>query len=311
MASVAKDMRTTADASGARAGVPYALGAYLIWGLVPLYFKSVAHVAPAEVLAHRVVWSVVLLVLLLVVLRRIGVVGAVLRSRRTLVTLLVTTVLIGTNWFVFIWSVTNNQLLQCGLGYYMNPLVTVFLGFVFLGERLRPLQVLSVVLAGVGVAYMTIDLGELPLVALVLACSFAVYGLLRKTARVDALTGLTVETALLTPAAVGYVVYLAVVREVSFGSGSLGNDLLLMSAGVVTSVPLLLFAVAARRLRLVTLGFLQYISPTGHFLLAVLAFGEPFTRTHMISFGFIWAALTLYSVEAARARTRLRRTTGE
>jgi chloramphenicol-sensitive protein RarD len=191
----------------ARIGVTYGLGAYLWWGLVPVYFKAVVRVPALEVLAHRIVWSVLLLTGLLVVQRRWALVGAVMKSRVTAVTLAGTTVLIAVNWFVFIWAVANDQVLQASLGYYVNPLVNVLLGYAFLGERLRRWQGLSVALAAVGVGYMAYGYGQIPWISLILAGSFGFYGLLRKTAKVGALVGLTVETTLLVPLALGYLVY--------------------------------------------------------------------------------------------------------
>ncbi|MHC4067472.1 MAG: EamA family transporter RarD [Planctomycetota bacterium] len=285
----------------ARIGVTYGLGAYLWWGLVPVYFKAVVRVPALEVLAHRIVWSVLLLTGLLVVQRRWALVGAVMKSRVTAVTLAGTTVLIAVNWFVFIWAVANDQVLQASLGYYVNPLVNVLLGYAFLGERLRRWQGLSVALAAVGVGYMAYGYGQIPWISLILAGSFGLYGLLRKTAKVGALVGLMVETTLLVPLALGYLVYLAVAGLGTLGTASLRMDGLLVLAGVVTAVPLLWFANAARRLRLATLGFLQYVAPTGHFVLAVAAYGEPFTRAQGITFACIWTALAIYSIGTVRA----------
>jgi len=288
----------------ARAGVAYGLAAYAWWGLVPIYFKAVVFVGALEVLAHRVVWSVVLLSLLMLFQRRWRAALEVLRSPRTALTLAGTTVLIASNWFVFIWAVGHDRVLESSLGYFINPLVNVLLGFVFLGERLTRWQSASVLLAGAGVAYLTLSYGRFPWIALVLAGSFGVYGLLRKTAPVGSLVGLTVETSLLCPLALGYLVWLRARGDAAFGAGSVGVDVLLALAGVVTAVPLLWFASAARRLRLATVGFLQYLAPTGHFLLAVLTFGEPFTRTHLVSFACIWTALAVYSIDTARGPTR-------
>jgi chloramphenicol-sensitive protein RarD len=257
-------------------------------------------VSAPEVLAHRIIWSVVLLAVLMRVYGRWRVAVAALRDRRTVMTLLGTTGLIALNWFVFIWAVANDQVLQASLGYFINPLVNVLLGFVFLRERLRRWQTFSVMLAAVSVAYLAYSVGAIPLVALVLAGSFGFYGLLRKTAKVDALVGLTVETMLLLPLALAYLGYLAARQECVFGTESWRMNVLLAMGGVITAVPLLWFTNAARRLRLATLGFLQYVAPTGHFLLAVVAYGEPFARTHLISFACIWTALLIYSLDTAR-----------
>ena len=283
----------------ARVGVAFGVAAYLWWGLVPIYFKAVAHVPATEVLAHRIIWSTVLLAGLMGWFGRWPAAIASLKSRRTMVTLGATTVLIACNWFVFIWAVANDRLLEASLGYFINPLLNVLLGVVFLRERLRRWQIVSVVLAGIGVFYRTVQLGELPVVALILAGTFGMYGLLRKTAPVDALSGLTVETALLLPFAVGYAVYMGVGDRAVFGTSSVGTSVLLAMGGIITAVPLLWFTNAARRLRLATLGFLQYIAPTLQFLLAVAAFDEPFRRGQLVSFGCIWIALAIYSADTA------------
>lgn len=284
-----------------RAGVLYGVGAYGLWGVFPVYFKLVRGVWEWEVLAHRVIWSFVFLSLLLLLKHNWPAARDALRCRRTLVTLVATTVLIAGNWLVFIWAVAHDHVLQASLGYFINPLVNVFLGFVFLHERLRRWQTCSVVLAAVGVGYLTFAGGSFPALALFLAATFGLYGLLRKTARVNAMVGLTIETALLTPPALGFLVYLMITKRAAFGAGVPRLDVLLLLAGVVTATPLLWFTEAARRLRLATLGFLQYLAPTGHFLLAVLAFHEPFTRTHIVAFGCIWTALAIYTLDAARA----------
>ncbi len=310
--TVSRTMQNNADdASTARTGVAYGLAAFLWWGMVPVYFKAVSHVPPGEVLAHRIIWSVVLLVLMMRFQGRHGAGPAALRDRSTLITLLVTTLLIALNWFVFIWAVDNGQLLEASLGYFINPLVNVLLGVVFLRERLRKWQTISVLLAALAVGYLTVTHGRLPLVALVLAGSFGFYGLLRKTAKVDALVGLTVETTLLFPLALAYLGLQAWRHECVFATVSRGTDLLLMAGGIVTAVPLLWFANAARRLRLSTIGFMQYIAPTGQFLLAVMAFGESFTRAHLISFVVIWSALVIYSVDTAAQAPAKRRPSAE
>ena len=284
----------------ARVGVAYGIAAYSWWGLVPIYFKAIVHVSPLEILAHRVVWSVVLLCVLMRMYGRWRVAIEALKNRQTLITLVGTTVLIAVNWYVFIWSVETNRVLQSSLGYFINPLLNVLLGFVFLRERLRKWQMISVALAAAGVSYLTFGYGEVPWIALVLAGSFGMYGLLRKVVKVDALVGLTVETALLMPPALAYLAYITIKGDCVFGAESRSMDGLLMLAGVITAVPLLWFTNAARRLRLATLGFLQYIGPSLHFTLAVVVYGEAFTFGHMITFGCIWTALIIYSIDTAR-----------
>jgi chloramphenicol-sensitive protein RarD len=290
-----------------RQGVAYGLAAYLLWGFFPLYFKGVAHIPPLEVLAHRCAWSLATLLVFLAATNGWSKVRAALGEPRTLLTLCATTLLIATNWFVFLYAVAHDEVLQSSFGYFVNPLVSVLLGFLFLRERLRRLQVVSVACAGAGVLVLALHHGAPPWIALVLAITFALYGLLRKIVPVDALTGLSVETLLLFPAASGYLIYLAATGKGAFPSPSVRDDILLPLAGVVTAVPLLWFAAAARRLRLATVGFMQYITPTLHFLLAILAFGELFSRTELASFVCIWAGLALYSWDALRTLRPLHR----
>ncbi len=285
-----------------RLGVTYGLAAYLLWGFFPLFFKWVSHVPPLEVLAHRIVWSLITLLFILAATRGWGKVRATLKNRKALTILCATTLLISTNWFVFIFAVDRGEVLQSSFGYFINPLVSVLLGFLFLGERMRRVQVLSLALAIAGVLVLTLRLGSVPWIALVLSISFALYGLLRKIVAADALTGLAVETLLLFPAASGYLLYLGVTGKGAFPSATPGDNILLPLAGVITAIPLLWFSAAARLLRLATIGFMQYITPTIHFLLAVLAFGEPFTRAHLAGFACIWAGLLLYSYDAAGSR---------
>lgn len=306
-ASAAPPVSPLADSGGpprsaARTGVAYGLAAYGFWGLAPVYFKLVQVVPAVEVLAHRVIWSVVVLVLLTLARRRWRAVLDVVRRPATLRTLCLTSVLIGGNWLVFIWAVGHGHVMQASLGYFIGPLVSVLLGFVFLRERLTRGQSLSVLLAAAGVVYLTVSRGQLPVLGLFLAFSFALYGLLRKTAAADALTGLTVETMLLMPLAVAFLGHEIAVGRAVFASGDGMLNLLLLAAGPVTTVPLLWFAAAARRLRLATVGFLQYVTPTGHFLLA-LAYGESFTSAHGAAFACIWIALAIYSADTGlRAR---------
>ncbi|MBI5441608.1 MAG: EamA family transporter RarD [Deltaproteobacteria bacterium] len=282
-----------------RRGVQFGLAAYLIWGFFPAYFKAVAGVPPLEVLSHRIFWSALFLLLLALGMGRSRDLRSAFRDRRVIATLSSSTLLLSLNWLVFIFAVESGRVLDSSLGYFMNPLVSVLLGWSFLGERLRRAQNVSLVLAVAGVAYLTLSYGRLPWVSLVLAVSFAIYGLLRKTARVDALVGLTVETCLLAPFALGYLVFRGVTGEGHFLAGAPSHDVLLPLAGLVTAAPLLLFIGATRRLRLATIGFLQYITPSLHLLLAVWAYGEPFTRSHLVTFACIWTALALYSLESA------------
>jgi chloramphenicol-sensitive protein RarD len=288
-----------ADARRTRAGLAFGLGAYLAWGFIPAYFKLLSHVPPLTVLAHRVVWSVAFLALLLTLMRKWGEVRDALRRRRTMLALLCSTVLIATNWYVFIWAIDHGKLLEASLGYFINPLVNVLLGVAVLRERLTPGQIAGLVLAGAGVANMTLGAGGVPWVALSLAVSFAFYGLLRKTAPVAPLAGLSIETAILFPVAL-LLVTGAVPLPGGHGAAELSGRTyaMLSAAGVITAVPLLWFAAGARRLRLSTMGFIQYLAPTCQFLLAVVAYDEPFSTRQLVSFALIWAALGAYTLES-------------
>lgn len=288
-----------ADARRTRAGLAFGLGAYLAWGFIPAYFKMLSHVPPLTVLAHRVVWSVAFLALLLTLMRKWGEVRDALRRRRTMLALLCSTVLIAANWYVFIWAIDHDKLLEASLGYFINPLVNVLLGVVVLRERLTAGQLIGLALATAGVANLTIGAGGVPWIALSLAVSFAFYGLLRKTAPVAPLAGLSIETAILFPIALAVVfgaVPLPAAHEATELSGR--TYAMLSAAGVITAVPLLWFAAGARRLRLSTMGFIQYLAPTCQFLLAVAVYDEPFSTRQLVSFALIWAALGAYTLES-------------
>jgi len=303
--TAAGDLEKPLPPARATAGLVYGVAAFGIWGLVPVYFKAVGEVPPLEVLAHRVLWAVPILIGLLLVQRQGKAVVDAVRSRRILGLLLLTTLLIAWNWFVFIWAMANDRVLQASLGYFINPLVNVALGVVFLREHLSRAAMVAVVLASAGVGYLAVLGGEVPWVALTLAATFGVYGLLRKTVAVGAVVGLTIETMILAPVAVVYLAWLQRAGELRFGSGDLSLDVLLMLAGVVTTVPLLCFTQAARLLPLSTLGFLQYLAPTMHFTLAVLAYGEPFHGHDLVTFGCIWTALAIFTVDRIRRTPRV------
>jgi chloramphenicol-sensitive protein RarD len=288
---------TPIDVREARIGLAYGLAAYLSWGLAPAYYRLI-HVPPAQILAHRIFWSTVLLLPLVVRRRLWGDVARALRDRRTLLTLIASTACITSNWYTFIYAVSVNKVMESSLGYYMNPLVVVLLGVVFLKERLRAWQVISLFLAAGAVAILTYARGGLPAITLILAVSFAGYGLLRKTVAAGAVVGLFIETLLLLPIALGMIATDAARHGLHWTPGTYA---LLAGAGVVTAVPLIWFANAARRLRLATLGLLQYLTPTCSFLLAVAFFDEPFTHAQKAAFPLIWAALAIYTVDSYRA----------
>lgn len=283
-----------------RSGLLAGIAAYFIWGFFPLFFKLLRHVPPLEVVSHRIVWSFLLLLVIITLRGQWAGLRDALTNRRTVVFLLVTALLISINWLVFIAAVGAGQVLQSSLGYFLTPLVNVLLGVLVLRERLRRWQVVSLLLAASGVAIQIIRVGELPTVALVLAATFGLYGLLRKVAPVSPLYGLTIETGVLILPAAGLLLFTASTA----GAGPLvrqPQDLLLLPlAGALTAVPLLLFAAAAQRLRLTTIGFLQYLTPSLHFLQAVFIFREPFGSAHLASFCCIWAGLAIYSLDVAR-----------
>ena len=279
-------------------GVIYAGLAFLIWGLSPVYWKALGAVPAMEIIMHRIVWSFIFLVCLIVLQRRWQEFLAVLTDRRMLLTLFATAIFVSINWLLYIWAVNNSYLLQASLGYYINPLVNVVLGMVFLRERLRKPQTLAVLLAITGVLYLTIYYGEFPWIALTLALTFGFYGLIRKVAPVGSLVGLAVETMLISLPAIIYLIYLD-----SQGVGAMFRvnfklDLLLIGCGPLTAVPLLFFTLGAKRLFLSTIGLMQYIGPSGMFFLAVFFYGEPFSKAQVWTFIMIWSALVIYSTDS-------------
>jgi chloramphenicol-sensitive protein RarD len=283
-----------------RSGMFYALGAYTLWGLLPIYWKALHGIPLGEALAHRVVWSAVTILLLLTALRRLPLLLSVLADRRKRLLLGLSAVLIGCNWSIYILAVYRGELVQASLGYYINPLMSVGMGVAILRERLSPMQILAVSLAGLGVLILGFHHQGLPWVALGLAVSFALYGYVKKRLGVDSLTGLAIETLWLTPAALIYLLWLARQSAPQAFASGLAPTLLLLGTGAVTLAPLFFFNGAARRLPLSTLGFYQYLSPSIQLVMAVVWFHEPFTRMHALSFGLIWAALALYTVDAIR-----------
>ena len=292
------EVATQTEVKEALGGAALGAQAFLLWGLSPLYWKLLIRVPALEIILHRVVWSFLFLVPLLVIMKRWKELAQALTDRRTLPILLLTSVLVSGNWLLYIWAVNAGHVLQSSLGYYICPLVNVFMGLIFLHEKLRRLQWAAVALAGAGVLYMAIQAGEFPWIALTLAFSFSFYGLIRKMAPVGPLVGLAVETLLLSLPAVAYVLFLFESGQGAYGRFGPGLDLMLMGAALFTALPLLLFTSATKKLHLSTVGFLQYIAPTCMFLLAVFVFKEPFSRAKIISFLFIWAALSIYSADS-------------
>jgi chloramphenicol-sensitive protein RarD len=280
------------------AGLLYGVAAYGFWGVVPLYFRQLRHVPADELLAHRIVWSTLLLIVILTAARMWGDLRRGLAVPRTRWTLLLTAILIAINWYSYIYAATHDMLVEASLGYFIAPLASAGLGVVVLRERLRPAQMVALALGATGVMILTVQAGTFPWIALLIAGSFSLYGLFRKTVAADALTGLTVESLLLLPLALGWAVWVQVRGPASFGRVDRATDLWLLAGSVITVVPLYCFAQAARRLRLTTIGFLQYLSPTGQMLLAVYVNREPFEAAKLYGFGPIWVALALYSLDA-------------
>ncbi|MFM5379522.1 EamA family transporter RarD [Aeromonas dhakensis] len=287
-----------------RQGVIYALCAYTLWGLAPIYFKTIAAVPAAEILTHRMIWSCALLLVLTLLGRQWHKVQAVLRQPKVLLTLAFTSITVGGNWLLFIWAINNGHMLDASLGYYINPLFNVLLGMLFLSEKLRRLQWWAVGLAAIGVAIQIIAFGSLPWIALVLASSFAIYGLIRKKLALDALTGLLIETLIMLPPAAIYLWGIADSPTSHLTQNDWHLNLLLIAAGAVTTAPLLCFTAAATRLKLSTLGFFQYIGPSLMFILAATLYGEALALDKMITFAFIWSALVLFSLDGLRSGKR-------
>ena len=298
-----KRTRTT-ESSDSPLGVALAGAAFLIWGLSPVYWKALSNVPAFEILMHRMIWSFVFLMPLVLLRGHFDELKRALASGRTLFILLGTTLIVSVNWFLFIWAINSGHVLQTSLGYYINPLVIVVLGVGFLRERLRRRQLVAVSLAGAGVSYLTFSYGQFPWVSLALAFSFGLYGLIRKVASVSPLVGLTVETLLLSMPAAGYLIYLENAGRGAFLHGGATVTLLLMGSALVTGLPLLLFTMGAKLLRLSTVGFLQYIAPSCTFLLAVFIYREPLLPAQLFTFGTIWSALAIYSYDSVVAYRR-------
>ena len=275
------------------------LGAYFLWGVLPLYFKAIDHVGATEIVAHRILWSLIFLGALATALKRWPAVRAALAAPKVAATLVLTALLIAANWLIYIYAVVTGHVLEGSLGYYLNPLVNVLLGVFLLKEKLSRGQMAAVGLAALGVAVLAAGAGGAIWISLSLAASFASYGFIRKVAPVQAIEGLWIETLLLAPLALGWLAWLGSRGESAFLSDT-RTDVLLILGGALTAIPLLLFTAAAKRLPYSTLGFLQYLAPSLQFLLAVLVFGEPLTAAHLLCFGAIWTALVIFAGEGIR-----------
>ena len=293
--------------SSTRRGVLYGASAYLLWGLFPLYWPLLEPSGSLEILAHRILWSLVVVAVLLGVTRRLGAVRAALSDRRRVLRLALAAVVIAINWGTYIYGVTHERVVETSLGYFVNPIVTVLLGVVVLGEKLRPAQWTALGAAFVAVVVLTVENGSPPWLALVLAFSFGTYGLLKKTAGVGAVEGLAIETAVLLPVAAAYVLFIGVNGDGTFGSEGPAHAGLLALAGVITAVPLLLFGAAASRVPLTTLGVLQYLAPTLQFLLGVTLFDEPLPLVKLLGFVLVWVGLALFTADLVRHHRRTTR----
>ncbi|MEX0809860.1 MAG: EamA family transporter RarD [Dongiaceae bacterium] len=300
-----KTATPAADRADARLGLAYTLAAFLLWGFNPFYFKAVADVSALEVLAHRVIWSFAMLLPVYLATRRPWPLRTAFGDRRIWTMLLASTAITVANWLIYIWSVVSDQLLQASLGYYITPLVNVAIGILILRERLSLAQTVAVALALIGVVLQAIGLGAVPWIGIGIAITFGAYGLLRKQMGIGALDGTFIEMLLMLPAALAFLLWMEILGSGAFGHGGLGLDLLLMAAGPVTAVPLLLFVVGARRIRMIALGFCQYLTPSIYFLLSVFWYGEPFGAWQLASFAIIWLAIAIFTFDMLRAYGRL------
>jgi chloramphenicol-sensitive protein RarD len=290
--------------TSSKSGIFYALTAFTLWAIAPIYFKEMSFIPAQEILAHRVIWSCLLVMILIVLLRYTDALKVVLRSPKTLGAMLISTGLIAFNWGIFIWAIQNNQILSASLGYYINPLISILLGVMFFKDKLDRVKKAAVALCFCAVAFEVIQFGSLPWIALILATTFGFYGLVRKKVAVDSFTGMAIETAILLPFALVYLILSDSPSANMFENTSTVNWLLFAS-GPITMVPLMCFAAAANRVSLVTLGFFQYIGPTGMFILAVFLYGEPLSPEKLTTFVLIWSALAMLIVDSIR---RIRKT---
>ena len=282
-------------------GVVYALAAYVIWGLFPLYFKALEQVPSLQILAHRMAWSLLFVALLLIVLKRWAWIKLLREQPAVLARFALSAVLLSANWGIYIWAVNSNHVVDASLGYYINPLVNVALGSVLLHERLRLLQWFALLIAAVGVSVMAVEVGHIPWISLSLALTFGSYALLRKTAPLGALEGLAVETAVLFPLAAAYLFWLSAQGTNAFASADLSTRALLVAAGPITTIPLLLFAAGARRMSMTLLGVLQYITPSLQLALGVWLYHEPFSSAKVFGFGLVWMGLAVFLFDGLRA----------
>jgi chloramphenicol-sensitive protein RarD len=286
-------------------GILHAFGAYFIWGLVPIYWKLLKHIPATQLIGHRIVWSFLLLALILSVSRKWPELRGPVLDRKIILIYFVAAVLCGFNWFIYVWAVTAGYIVESSLGYFINPLLSVLLGVVFLRERLRLFQCVSIGLAAAGVVYLTLIYGRLPWIALSLAFTFGFYGLVKKLAPLNSANGLTLETGILFIPGLLFLVYQDWMGKGAFLHIGLSSDLLMVGAGFITTIPLLMFASAAQRIPLTTIGIMQYLTPTLQFLLGVLVYKEPFNARQAVGFGVVWIGLIVFCVEGLITRRAL------
>jgi len=277
-----------------------ALSAFVWWGLAPIYFKAIIHVSAMEILAHRIVWSIPVTLLLMLAIKKRIVLLMIIKDTKLLLGLLVSAMLISINWFVFTWAVTNEKILATSLGYFINPIISILMGVIILGEKLTKLQWAAVSLVIMGVANQIFNFGEIPWIALSLALSFAIYGFIKKQLQVDSLNGFLLESSLALPFALGYLLWSLTSGNAIFLKFDLSTDLLLLASGIITAVPLILFATAAKTIPLSGMGFLQFVAPSLTFVLATQVYAEPLNIEQLMSFMFIWGGLALYLIKPIR-----------
>ncbi|ASN03982.1 EamA family transporter RarD [Virgibacillus necropolis] len=298
------------EQSDKKIGIIYTASAYFLWGFLPIYWKLIQEVSAGEILAHRIIWSFLFMVVIILVMRKgksfIKECKLIIRNKRNLIGITLASIMISINWLTYIWAVNSDHVIQASLGYYINPLVSILLGIIVLKETLTRRQLVSFILAGIGVVYLTFSYGVFPWVSLLLAFSFGFYGLLKKMVDVNAMFGLTIETMIVTPLA---LIYVPLFTENTFVQGDLtsNTNLLLIGAGVATAVPLLLFASGAKKIPLSMIGFLQYIAPTIMLILGVFVYHEAFSASHLVSFMLIWIALVIYMGSAYRRPSKRQR----
>ena len=291
-------------------GIIYTAGAYVLWGILPIYWKFINEVPALEILAHRVIWSFIFVLIIVLLLKRKllkNFFQVQMSQKKTWLGLFLASLFISINWLTYIYAVNTNHIVEASLGYYINPLVAVLLGVFVLREKVNVLQAVSFVIAGIGVIYMTLSVGKLPWISLVLALSFGFYGLSKKLIKVDSILGLLLETLFVLPFALLFLAYLGVNDQHSFSTGSLKNDLFLLGSGIATALPLLWFGIGAQKIPLYMVGFLQYISPTISLILGVLMYGESFTKDHVVTFACIWIAIAIFTISNIRQGIKKRK----